>query len=103
MALSTSRMAVERGRPPGKTGIRGSTSFHCSSVRSLGYRWVRIPHFKQLSPPYRTDSKADACHALRPDFCSNYPLARKLCLLWPIRGYLGSDQQYKADWQEGDP
>src|SRR5215813_5047892 len=44
MASKTSRIEVLRGRPPGYTGIRGSTSAHCSSVRSLGYRWVRIPH-----------------------------------------------------------
>src|SRR5690242_6784191 len=57
MASRTSRIEVLRGRPPGYTGIRGSTRAHCSSVRSLGYRWVRIPHLTASDPPYRTDSK----------------------------------------------
>src|SRR5262245_24595469 len=56
MASRTSRIEVLRGRPPGYTGIRGSTKAHCSSVRSLGYCWVRIPHSTGLDPPYRTDS-----------------------------------------------
>src|SRR2546430_889624 len=60
MASSTSRMEVLRGRPPGYTGIKGWTKAHCSSLRSLGYRWVRIPHFTQLDAPYRTDSKLPA-------------------------------------------
>jgi hypothetical protein len=35
-------------------------SDHCSSVKSLGYCWVRILYYTQLcswTPPYRTDSK----------------------------------------------
>src|SRR5262249_54860385 len=53
----TSRIEVLRGRPPGYSGISFLTRPHCSSVRSLGYRWVRIPHYTGPSPPYRTDSK----------------------------------------------
>src|SRR5262249_27787781 len=60
MASRTSRIEVLRGRPPGYTGINGSTSAHCSSVRSLGYRWVRIPHSTRSDPPYRTDSKLES-------------------------------------------
>src|SRR5262249_46280684 len=50
MASSTSRIEVERGRPPGYTGIKGSTRAHCSSVRSLGYRCVRIPTTYEKHP-----------------------------------------------------
>src|SRR5581483_334047 len=57
MASRTSRIEVLRGRPPGYTGTKGSTMAHCSSVRSLGYRWVRIPHLTGSDPPYRTDCK----------------------------------------------
>src|SRR5581483_1260986 len=56
MASRTARIAVLRGRPPGYTGIRRWTKAHCSSVRSLGYRWVRIPHPTRSDPPYRTAS-----------------------------------------------
>src|SRR5262249_2418918 len=68
MASRTSRIEVLRGRPPGYTGIRGSTKAHCSSVRSLGYCWVRIPHSTGSDPPYRTDSKKGStldCRASR--------------------------------------
>src|SRR4030042_4241363 len=38
MALTTSCMLTVRGRPPDLAGgIKGSMSFHCSSVKSLGY------------------------------------------------------------------
>src|SRR5689334_6550433 len=57
MASRTSRIDVLRGRPPEEAGINGSTRAHCSSVRSLGYRWVRMPHSTRLGPPYRTDTK----------------------------------------------
>src|SRR5262245_5679094 len=43
MASRTSRTSVVRGRPPGYTGMSGSTKAHCSSVTSLGYLWLRIP------------------------------------------------------------
>src|SRR5262245_7379940 len=43
MASRTSRRSVVRGRPPGYTGMSGSTKAHCSSVTSLGYLWLRIP------------------------------------------------------------
>src|SRR5256714_12013394 len=66
MASRTSRRGVLRGRPPGYTGIRGRTKAHCSSLRSLGYRWVRIPHFTQLDAPYRTDSKFKRSGFWRP-------------------------------------
>src|SRR5437899_2569157 len=59
MASSTSRIEVFRGRPPGYTGMRGWTRAHCSSVRSLGYRGVRIPHRTRQTTPYRTDSDFD--------------------------------------------
>src|SRR6516164_8992188 len=39
-------MSVSRGRPPGlASGNNGSTSFHCSSVRSVGYGFLSIPEF----------------------------------------------------------
>ena len=47
---------VLRGRPPGYTGISGSTSAHWSSAKSLGYRCVLILHFTQLDTPYWTDT-----------------------------------------------
>src|SRR5438128_11770049 len=38
MALSTARISVLRGRPPGLAGgINGSISCHWASVKSLGY------------------------------------------------------------------
>ena len=44
MPLSTSRMSTVRGRPPGlAAGSRGARTSHCSSVRSLGYRF-RVMH-----------------------------------------------------------
>ena len=40
MALTTSRMSVLRGRPPGLAGgISGTIRFHCESVTSVGYRF----------------------------------------------------------------
>src|SRR5262245_35268169 len=57
MASRTSRIEVRRGRPPGYTGIRGSTKAHCSSVRSLGYRCARIPTTYE-NHPYRTASES---------------------------------------------
>jgi hypothetical protein len=41
-------MEVLRGRPPGYTGMKGLTSDHCASVKSLGYFLDRIPHYMQL-------------------------------------------------------
>src|SRR5687768_14624918 len=39
-------MSVVRGRPPAlASGNNGSTSFHCSSVRSVGYGFLSIPVF----------------------------------------------------------
>src|SRR5260370_41479426 len=65
MASSTSRMDVWRGRPPWDWGIRGWTKAHCSSLRSLGYGEVRIPHFMHVTPPYRTDSEClNVCGSL---------------------------------------
>src|SRR5207253_820253 len=52
MALSTARMFVLRGRPPGLAGgINGSISSHWASVKSLGYpgrsilRLYHLPDF----------------------------------------------------------
>src|SRR5436190_16435879 len=66
MASSTSRIEVFRGRPPGYTGMRGWTRAHCSSVRSLGYRGVRIPHRTRQTTPYRTDSYSHLADRLGP-------------------------------------
>src|SRR5262245_28050734 len=70
MASSTSRIEVERGRPPGYTGIKGSTRAHCSSVRSLGYRCVRIPTTYEKHPS-RTASESEGYLARGqiPYFC----------------------------------
>ena|SRR5690349_16849680 len=65
MASRTSRIEVLRGRPPGYTGIKGSMSDHCSSVRSLGYRWVRIPHSRGSDP--LSDGLLDGCYGLKDD------------------------------------
>src|SRR2546427_11751270 len=45
MALTTSRMSVVRGRPPGLTaGMSGSSMVHAVSVRSVGERCdIRCP------------------------------------------------------------
>src|SRR5712692_8161402 len=45
MALSTARILVLRGRPPGLAGgINGSISSHWESVKSLGYPNRRTAH-----------------------------------------------------------
>src|SRR5437762_10273377 len=73
MASSTSRIEVFRGRPPGYTGMRGWTRAHCSSVRSLGYRWVRIPHRTRQTTPYRTDSQSESeLDKKRDDFMTGF-------------------------------
>src|SRR5262245_48016925 len=51
MALTTSRIFVFRGRPPGRGGgISGSRTAHWASVRSEGYRLRFIHHYRQISP-----------------------------------------------------
>src|SRR5207244_12147809 len=56
MASRTSRKLVVRGRPPGYTGISGSTKAHCPSVTSLGYLCCRIPTTYEKHPLWDSHS-----------------------------------------------
>src|SRR5689334_12608737 len=56
MALTTSRISVLRGRPPGRgAGISGFKTAHWASVISVGYGERLIFHYRQPTP-FGTDS-----------------------------------------------
>src|SRR5262249_21766656 len=61
MVLSTSRRLTVRGRPPRLApGSRGSTTAHCSSVRSVGYPRLFVSLMNDITWCYK---------------CANPPLA----------------------------
>ena len=56
-ALSTSRMAVDLGRPPALAGgITGAITLHSSSLKSVGSAFRFIPHTYKF-PPFQTPSR----------------------------------------------
>lgn len=60
MALSTSRMLVVRGRPPGFAGgMSGSSMAHSASVKSLVYRFRFIPPGYPLHQVFQMASQHD--------------------------------------------
>ena len=61
MPLSTSRISVLRGLPPGLAGgINGSSICHSASLKSLGYGFLSITHYSinNVSATFQMRSKA---------------------------------------------
>src|SRR5689334_2205266 len=67
MALTTSRISVLRGRPPGRgAGISGFKTAHWASVISVGYGERLIFHYRQPTP-FGTDSHSGIRAGARPN------------------------------------
>src|SRR5271166_5369603 len=108
MALRISRRSTDCGRPPGLGwGIRGWTSFHWASVRSVGY-------FARLIPFSTPKTRGEVHFSHRLLAVSPATIDR---LLAPIRGTAGRRRKRKpatkssrqipirtfADWKEPEP